>query len=109
MTQADQPCMIVITAPDPVWMAQFARALVDAHLCAAVHCVDEVSTTYRWRGEVHQGVEARATLHTRMGLIDLIADRVNDEHPYEVPCVAALPIIGGNPAYLRWIIEQTQL
>jgi periplasmic divalent cation tolerance protein len=30
------------------------------------------------------------------------------EHPYEVPGVVAVPIIDGGPAYLHWILEQTE-
>jgi hypothetical protein len=36
-----------------------------------------------------------------------IIDRVNREHPYEVPCVIAVPIIAGNPAYIQWIRDET--
>jgi periplasmic divalent cation tolerance protein len=25
-----------------------------------------------------------------------------------VPCVIALPLVDGNPAYLRWIAEETR-
>jgi periplasmic divalent cation tolerance protein len=30
-------------------------------------------------------------------------------HPYEVPEIVALPIIDGDPAYLRWIQESVQM
>ena len=36
-----------------------------------------------------------------------IVARAEQLHPYDVPCVIALPLVGGNPAYLRWIAEET--
>ena len=34
--------------------------------------------------------------------------RAADLHPYDVPCVIALPLEGGNPAYLAWIAAETR-
>jgi periplasmic divalent cation tolerance protein len=34
-------------------------------------------------------------------------ERANAEHPYDVPCVIALPILAGNPDYLAWIESET--
>jgi periplasmic divalent cation tolerance protein len=35
-----------------------------------------------------------------------IIDRTNREHPYEVPCVAAMTF-DGNPAYVQWVLDET--
>ena len=32
---------------------------------------------------------------------------VVERHPYEVPNITALPIVGGNPEYLEWIHGET--
>jgi periplasmic divalent cation tolerance protein len=48
------------------------------------------------------------TLHTRAALVDAVVARVGELHPYEVPCVLALPVLGGNPAYLRWVVAETR-
>ncbi len=40
--------------------------------------------------------------------VPAIVERTNRDHPYDVPCVIAVPIVGGNPAYIRWVIDQTE-
>lgn len=35
------------------------------------------------------------------------AERAGAEHSYDVPCVIALPIADGNPAYLKWVEDAT--
>lgn len=100
-------CEVVITAPDAEWLASFTRRLIDSHLCAGGHQVAPIRSLYRWQGEVHDRPEARVALHTRLDLVPQIVERANREHPYEVPCVIALPISEGNPAYLRWIMNAT--
>jgi periplasmic divalent cation tolerance protein len=36
------------------------------------------------------------------------AERLDDEHPYEVPGVLALPIVATSPAYHAWNLDQTR-
>ena len=57
---------------------------------------------------MHDEVEARVALHTRRSLVQAIVARTTQQHLYDVPCVLALPVVGGNPEYLRWILDQTE-
>jgi periplasmic divalent cation tolerance protein len=36
-----------------------------------------------------------------------VIDKVKKIHEYSCPCVVALPIVAGNPAYLDWIGAET--
>jgi periplasmic divalent cation tolerance protein len=45
-------------------------------------------------------------LHTRTDLVPAIVERTNQEHSYGV-CVIALPVVAGNPAYIDWVIAET--
>jgi periplasmic divalent cation tolerance protein len=103
---ADEVCEVIITAPDPDWLAAFTRRLIDDHLAASGH-IFPIRSIYRWQGQVHDTTEARVALHTRTALVPAIIDRTNAEHPYDVPCVVALPMVQGNAAYLRWIADET--
>jgi hypothetical protein len=46
---------------------------------------------------------ARVALHTRRDLVAAIVAKADSDHPYDVPCVIALPIVDANPAYVQWI------
>jgi periplasmic divalent cation tolerance protein len=100
-------CEVVITAPDPDWLLNLTRQLVTEWLCASVHNFAPVRSIYRWRGEIFERIEGRASLHTRMPPVDAIVSRVKEAHPYEVPGISVRPIVGGNPDYLQWITEET--
>jgi periplasmic divalent cation tolerance protein len=103
----DDLCEVVITAPDPRWLADFTRQLVDEHLVASGHNIDAIRSIYRWQGEVYDRSEGRVALHTRRELVPRIVELVNREHPYDVPGVIVTPVIDGNPAYLQWIRDET--
>jgi periplasmic divalent cation tolerance protein len=101
-------CEVVITAPDPNWLRDFTRTLVRERLCSSVHNFTPVQSTYRWRGEIHDRTEGRASLHTRRDLVPEIVRRAKETHPYEVPGISARPIYDGNPEYLAWIAAETR-
>jgi periplasmic divalent cation tolerance protein len=103
----DEVCEIVITGPSQEWVVAFTRQLVDDHLAACGHIITEIRSIYRWEGTVHDETEARLTLHTRRSLVETIVDRANRDHPYDVPCVIAMPIVDGNPAYVDWVLRET--
>lgn len=103
----DDLCEVVITAPNADWLASFTRQLVEDRLAASGHHIAPIRSIYRWRGEIYDRTEARVALHTRRALVPRIVERVNREHPYEVPGLVVLPVTGGNPAYLQWVHDET--
>jgi periplasmic divalent cation tolerance protein len=100
-------CEVVITAPDPEWLRDFSRQLVEDGLCASAHNFAPVRSIYRWRGKIYERTEGRASLHTSLSRVHEIVDRANKEHPYEVPGISTRPITSGNPDYLAWIQQET--
>ena len=104
----EECCEVVITAADADWLAGFTRTLVEERLAACGHVTGAIRSVYRWDGEIHDEPEARVALHTRRSLVDAVVARTAQLHPYEVPCVIAMPLLGGDPAYLRWVHEQTR-
>ena len=99
---------VVVTGPTPEWAEDLAQLLVEERLAACVHVVPELRAVYRWENEVNDDPESRLHLHTRADLVPEITGRVCELHSYEVPCVMALPIVGGLPAYLDWIVAMTR-
>ena len=100
-------CEVIITAGEWEWLRSFARALVEERLCACAHGLASIRSVYRWGGRINDEEEARVALHTRIDLVPRIVERTAQAHPYEVPCVIALPVVGGNPDYLEWVRSET--
>jgi periplasmic divalent cation tolerance protein len=100
-------CEVIITADDAEWLASFTRALVDERLCACGHNIVPIRSIYRWQGAIQDEAEARVALHTRVDLVPRIVERTNETHPYEVPCVIAVPVVDGNPDYVDWVHAET--
>jgi periplasmic divalent cation tolerance protein len=101
-------CEVVVTADDADWLAGFTRTLVEERLAACGHHVAPIRSVYRWQGAVHDEIEARVALHTRRSLVPAVVGRTRELHPYAIPCVIAMSLVGGNPEYLLWIAEETR-
>lgn len=99
---------VVVTAEDAGWLAGFTRSLVEERLVACGHHVAAARAIYRWDGRVHDDPQARVALHTRAELVPEIVARADRDHADEVPCVIAMPLVGGHPDYLRWIVDETR-
>jgi periplasmic divalent cation tolerance protein len=98
---------VVITADSASFLAGFTRRLVEDRLAACGQQIEAIRSIYRWDGSIHDDPEARVALHTRASLVDEIIARANAEHPYDVPCVLVFPVLSGNPAYLQWVLTET--
>ena len=98
---------VVVTGPAG-WLAGYTRTLVEERLAACGQQLAAIRSVYRWEGAVHDEPEARVALHTRAALVPEVVARTAELHPYDVPCVLALPVMGGNDDYLRWVLAETR-
>jgi periplasmic divalent cation tolerance protein len=84
-----------------------ATALVGERLVACTNLFDGVESQYWWEGKIATDREVVIVAKTRADLVDAAIARVRALHSYKVPCIVALPILAGNPAYLDWIAAET--
>jgi periplasmic divalent cation tolerance protein len=82
---------------------RIGRLLVEERLASCVNFIPEVRSIYRWKGRVEEASETLLLVKTVEAVLPALTERVRGLHSYECPCVAALPIVGGNPDYLAWI------
>ncbi len=102
---APEVVLVLVTAP-PAEGPGLARTLVDEGLAACVNLLPEVTSVYRWKGQVHEDGETLLIAKTsREGSAALIR-RVEEVHSYDVPECIVIPVTSGLPAYLDWVIHE---
>jgi periplasmic divalent cation tolerance protein len=97
-----------LTAGSKVEALRIGRALVEERLAACANVLDGMTSMYWWKGTLEQADEAVLIVKTRAELVDRLTARVRELHGYDCPCVVSLPITGGNPDYLAWIVAEAQ-
>jgi periplasmic divalent cation tolerance protein len=98
---------VVVTADNAEWLIGFSRELVEERFVACGQHITPIRSIYRWEGAVQDETEIRVAYHTRASLVPALIDRIKQDHPYDVPCILALPIVDANPDYADWVRTQT--
>lgn len=84
-----------------------ARTLVEERLVACANVLGDIESFYRWEGTVRNDTEVALVLKTSSVKVDAVTQRIKALHSYDCPCVVALDIQGGNPAFIDWIVQET--
>lgn len=99
--------MVYMTAKDAAEARAIGKALLTEKLAACINILDGMNSLYVWKGRFCDERESVIIAKTRSSLLPRLVRRVKQLHSYEVPCVVALPIVGGNGDFLAWVGKNT--
>ncbi|WP_425491752.1 divalent-cation tolerance protein CutA [Halohasta salina] len=94
---------VYVTAPEST-ADELAATLVDERLAACVNAVD-CRSTYRWEGEVTTDDETILLLKTTEAAADRLTERIEELHPYDVPCIERFDETDLLARFGAWIDE----
>ena len=100
--------IVLSTCPNAECARRMADELVRGGLAACVNILPSMQSVYRWRGQVESAEEHLLVIKGRANDFAAIQARVLALHPYELPEIIAVPIVGGLPAYLSWLNNPEQ-
>ena len=97
-------CIVVLcTCPEGDTAERLARALVDERLAACVNRLPGIVSTFSWQGRVEEEPETLLLVKSTMARLEALQERIKALHPYELPEVVAVPVVGGLDGYLDWV------
>ncbi len=97
------------TAEDAAALVALGRTVVEEKLAACVSVVPGLISVYLWQGNIEEDGEALAIIKTTADRYPALEARWRELHPYDVPELLALPVVGGLPEYLAWLADSTGL
>lgn len=103
----DPPRLVYVTVASQAEALMIGRALVEARLAASVNVLAGARSIYWWEGRIETAEEAVLVAKTRQARVDQAIARIRETHSYTTPAIVVLPILTGNPDYLRWLAEET--
>ena len=111
VTDTSRQDVIVVlgNAPDLMLAKRIAHILVEEGLAACVNVGQAGLSMYMWQGKLEGGEEVPMVMKTTRARLDALTARLQQLHPYDVPEIIALPVVGGLESYLDWVREQTAL
>ncbi|WP_433532992.1 divalent-cation tolerance protein CutA [Micromonospora sp. CA-263727] len=88
--------------------ADLARSAVEARVAACGQVAGPINSVYWWEGKLDNATEWLVLFKTTAGRSAALVDHLKTQHSYDVPEIIVTPVMGGNPAYLTWIDQETQ-
>jgi len=101
----DSVRVLLVTGPDRETLVRIGRALVEERLAACVNVLPEVTSVFRWEGDLQVDAECLAFIKTTGEAADRACRRVQELHPYELAECVAVEVVSGSPSYLRWVAD----
>jgi len=103
----ERAVLVYTTYPSIVEAEQAGRAIVEKRLAACVNIIPGMISHYWWEGKVDRGEEVVMIIKTRASLAERVRAAVKEKHSYTTPAVLVLPVESVDPAYHKWLVEET--
>ena len=95
--------LIYVTCKNADEAATIGRKLVAEKHVACANILPDTTAIFEWDGAICSESEAVLLLKTAADAVATVTERVRALHSYDLPCIIALPVIGGNQTFLDWI------
>ena len=87
---------------------KLARGLVESKIAACVNIIRNISSIYRWKGDIEKDEEFLMIIKTSEAKSSELMNYINQHHTYDTPECVGIKIEKGLPKYLKWISDSTQ-
>jgi len=105
---SERAVFVYTTYPSLVEAERIGRAVLERRLAACVNILPGMISHYWWEGKIERGEEVVVIMKTRASLAEGVQAAVKELHPYDTPAILVLPIEGGEPGYLEWLMLETE-
>lgn len=107
--EAEAVVLFYTTWPDGAVAELAARTLLDERLIACANILASGRSVFRWEGTVSAEAETVALFKTSKAHASDACTRLGELHPYDEPCILALPADTDLSAkgFLDWVAGET--
>ena len=102
---ADILC-VYVTCPTEEIAANIGKAMIERRYAACANILPPGRSFFRWEGKIEEATEATIIFKTTKANWPTLRDAVNEVHPYDLPCILALPVEDGYEPFLRWVKDE---
>ena len=98
--------LIISTYPTKKSVLKISKLLVKDKIVACVNIV-EISSIYSWNKKIENSNEYLAIFKTTQKNKKILKQKIQENHPYNVPEIAEIDILSINDSYLKWLVNST--
>ena len=95
--------LFIVTVPNIEEGKKIARSLVESRLAACVNIIKDISSVYRWKGEIQEDNEQLLLIKTTEEKSESLIQKIKAIHSYSEPECIGFKVEKGSQKYLNWI------
>lgn len=99
--------LVLTNLPDDASANALAAHLIEARLAACINILAPCRSIYRWEGKTETANEVPLLIKTTAARYAELQAAIQQQHPYELPEIIAVPLQHGLPDYLAWVAAET--
>lgn len=84
-------------------------AMIERGHAACVNILAPCTSIYRWQGRIERAEEVPALFKTESAKVDSLIAAIAALHSYDVPAIAAWPVVQAGPGYAEWVVADQAL
>lgn len=105
MEQSTDAPVIIVSTASPDNARVIAKELIGQRIAACVNTTGVVSF-YNWNGEFCEDTEVLMVIKTMESRKSRAMDVIRQFHTYDLPEMITVPVTGGYPPYLAWLVQE---
>lgn len=94
---------VYITTPNIEEARRIGIILIQERLAACVNFWEGIHSIYEWDGQIMEDTECILIAKTHSDKVEFLIKKVEEIHPYQVPCILTIPLESGSNPFLEWI------
>jgi periplasmic divalent cation tolerance protein len=98
--------LVYVTCADRDEARRIGRELVRKRLAACTNVFSGVESFFNWEGQLEQADETVVIAKTVRAKVPAVVEAVRALHSYTVPAVVVVPVEGGNPVFMDWVVSE---
>ncbi len=97
---------VFTTLPTEEEAEKLALRILEEKLGSCVQKLGPLRSFYWWKGKIEKEKEWLLIIKTTEEKFSRLEKFIKKNHPYEIPEIISVPVLQGNPEYLKWLEEE---
>ncbi len=89
--------------PDETCAKALGQLLLEQHVAACVQIIPGIQSMYWWQGVIETSSECGLLIKSSSEKNQAIMNLLEQQHPYDCPCILQHAVSDVNPAYREWL------
>ncbi len=98
--------LVYLTCPDQDIATKIAKEIIGRRHAACANILPPSKSFFRWEGAIQEAEEVTVIIKTGADKWPVLEQAIKEMHPYDIPCIIAVPVAAGHAPFLQWIGDE---